>query len=48
MSIKSQRAETQIGVPCALSIGNPATITLTRFRPEALRPRFSTGLPSVT
>ena len=33
------------GTQTILHIGNPATIALVRFRPEALRPRFSTGLP---
>ena len=27
--------------------GNPAAVAHVRFRPVALRPRFSTGLPSV-
>jgi hypothetical protein len=28
-------------------VGNPATLALARCRPEALRPRLSTGLPSM-
>jgi hypothetical protein len=38
-------ADQQAALSICINIGNPAAMSLARFRPVALRPRLSTGLP---